>query len=139
MAGPTPPLPWNQVTIQVGVPPAVAASANAVVERSAIFRVTVKLVPSSPTDASRMSSAGWLALDTGITGYGASFAASLAQLPGGSPCVPLTEMVPALTEAPVIFTFAVAPYGSKFPLAAYKLGPVRKRMAALMGLPMYSL
>src|SRR6266513_5539515 len=114
-AGPSPFLPSHQVTIQVGVPPAVAASAKAVADRSAILSLKVMLVPSSPTEASRMSSAGWFGLATGTTGNGASPAGSLAQLPGGRPCVPDTDRFPPLTTAEVMATLAGAGSGSKLP------------------------
>src|ERR1700720_2661452 len=136
--GPSPFLPSHQVTIQVGVPPAVAASARAADDRSAILSVNVRLVPLSPTEASRMSRAGWFALVTGTTGNGASPAASGAQLPEGNPCVPATDTVPPLREADVMATFAGVGLGSRLPWAANRLGPVRSRITALIGLPMYS-
>src|ERR1700730_13553638 len=114
-AGPRPFLPSHQVTIQVGVPPAVAASAKAVADRSAILSLNVMLVPSSATEASRISSAGWFALATGTTGNGASPAGSVAQLPGGRPCVPATDRVPPLSEAEVIATLAGVGSGSRLP------------------------
>src|ERR1700736_623133 len=138
LAGPSPFLPSHQVTIQVGVPPAVAASARAVGDRSAILSVNVRLVPSSPTEASRMSRAGWFALATGTTENGASPAASGVQLPGGNPCVPATNRVPPLREADVMLTFAGVGSGSGLPWAANRLGPVASRITALIGLPMYS-
>src|SRR5207249_5013809 len=92
--GPIPPLPCHQVTIQEGVPPAVAASANAAAERSVIASLNVRLVPSSPTEASRTSKAGWFGPGCPFgsqTGKRASLAASVLQFPGGRPWVPLTE------------------------------------------------
>src|ERR1700737_1287528 len=126
-AGPSPFLPSHQVTIQVGVPPAVAASARAVGDRSAILSVNVRLVPSSPTEASRMSRAGWFALGTGTTGNGASPAASGVQLPGGNPCVPATDRVPPLLEAEVMAMLAGVGSGDKVPFEVKRLGPVRNR------------
>src|SRR5439155_3561913 len=136
--GPMPPLPCHQVITQDGAPPAVAASARAAEERSAILSLNVRSVPLSPTEASRMSRAGWLALATGTTGNDASPAGSLDQFPGGRPWVPLTDSVPfPLNEAEPMATFAGVGSGSRFPWEANRLGPVRRRSTALMGLPMY--
>ena len=138
LVGPMPPIPSHQATIHEGVPPAVAASAMAAGERSAIFSLNVRFVPLSPADASRMSRAGWLALASGTTGNLASPAASDDQFPGGRPCVPLTESVVPLRVRDVMATLAGVGFGSRLPLAANRLGPVRNRITALMGLPMNS-
>src|SRR5438132_1194897 len=114
--GPIPPFPCHHVTTHDGAPPVVAASARAADDRSAIFRLKVRLVPSSPAEASKMSSAGWLVLATGTTGNGASPAGSLDQFPGGRPWVPLTESVPfPLSEPEPMVTFAGVGSGNRFP------------------------
>src|SRR5437867_3505244 len=135
-----PPLPSHQVTTQDGVPPVVAASARAPGERSAILSLNVRLVPLSPVEASRMSRAGWFGPGFPFgsqTGKRASPAGSVAQLPGGSPWVPLTDSVePPLSDTELTATLAGFGSGSRFSCAANRLGPVRRRITALMGLPM---
>src|SRR5438874_9663515 len=121
VAGPRPFFRSNPVTIQVGVPPAVAASASAAVDRSARVSLNVRLVPLSPAETSSISMAGWLALATGTTGNLASPAGSVDQLPGGRPCVPAMDKDAPL-EAEVIATLAGVGSGSRLPLAAKRLG-----------------
>src|SRR5881397_2397087 len=136
LEGPIPPLPCHHVTIQEGVPPAVAASANAVAERSDIVSLNVRLVPSSPAEASTMSKAGWFGPGCPFgshTGKRASLAGSVAQFPGGKPWVPLTDSAEPFRETELIATFAGVGSGSRFPWVANRLGPVRRRVTALMG------
>ena len=79
-----------------------------------------------------------MALATGTTGNEASPAGSVVQLPGGRPCVPVTERVVPLLDTEAKLTCAGVGAGSRLPLAANRLGPVRRRRTALMGLPMNS-
>src|SRR2546426_1179190 len=135
LAGPTPALPSHQVTIQEGCRE--AAVAVAADERSASFILTVRLVPSSLTEASRMSMAAKFGPAVGTTGKMASPPGSVVQFPGGRPCVPARDMVPPLAEAEGIATLAGVGSGSRLPWAANRLGPVRSRITATKGLPMY--
>src|SRR5436309_11896716 len=116
--GPIPPMPCHHVTIQEGVPPVVAASANAAAERSAIVTLNVRLVPSSPAEASAMSKAGWFGPGCPLgsqTGKRASPVGSVVQFPGGKPSVPLTERPEPFSETEPIATFAGVGSGSRFP------------------------
>src|SRR5436309_14494325 len=102
--GPIPFFPCHQVTIQVGCSD--AAVDIAVCEGSSNVILTTRLVPSSLTDASRMSMAPKFGPAVGTTGKTASPAGSVVQFPGGRPCVPATDMVPPLAEAEVTVTLA---------------------------------
>src|SRR5947208_1726703 len=77
-------------------------------------------------------------LARGTAGNRASPAGSDDQLPGGRPCVPPTASVVPLRVTDPIVTFGGVGSGSRFPFAANRLGPVRSRRTALIGLPMYS-
>src|SRR5438128_12404842 len=102
---------------------------------SARFILNVRLpVPSSEADASRMSSAGLFTPDTGTTGYTASPAGSVVQLPGGRPCVPTSETLVPLTVADEIAAFEVAEVKSGW--LARRLGPVRSRATITYDLPL---
>src|SRR6266480_4561343 len=105
-AGPSPLLPCHQVTIQVGCSD--AAVDIAVCDKSPSVILTMRLVPSSLTEASRMSIAPKFGPAVGTTGKMASPAGSVVQFPGGRPCVPETDSVPLLCEAEVIATLAGA-------------------------------